>query len=861
MDHKRLRKRWNEVKKEVGCEYLRSFRFFHDLSFPAQQSVYDIKMKKIFYSLVFTCLCASFAFAQEFEIKKYDINTRVVPEEQKVDVQAKLRLVNLSGPDLAEKILLSTGDKPRLSFFLNPKVKVESMKLNGAAVQHKTAEDTRNNLIRVYIDITSGMTGLREFEVDLAYSILAADRSEGLRVSSEESFLLPSSIWFPVTHTPYLEHGADTAPFTITITAPAGLKVISSGVRKNENSFEQSLAALPFFIVGDYDVITRGGANPVEVYYPRGAGASGEFGKQQAERIAAEAERSVAFYAKYFGVPSLEPFRVISTQARQLNTATSEASTGSRDTSVAMVGAVTIDENIFRRDVIDLGAVELLSGAAARMWIDGQVLLRGKGIGMLRDALPVYLVAQYLGDRYNLPQRDAAFERFRRAYSTIARNDAPLLNQSQLDRNYATSVYNKGALVWRMIEKKAGILAFETALRASLSRGKVDALSLTGWFTTQQGGSPARPHPLCLLSRCANFKENLITAGADRKIVNELFSNWIEGVVLEQGGVGVALPDFAVGKPQNAAASIESTLTNFGTGDFTVEIVATSDKGEKISKQAAVKASEFVTVNFPAGVNIKTIEVDPDKIYLQSNYLNDTFPARPTQSEAFGLANVAFSKNDFATAETKAREGLIATPSAPTLQALLGRALLAQKKNDEAAKIFNDALKAEPLPIQAYGWAHMGLAELAVQQNKFDDAARHYRFAAAADLDATMTIAARDGALKAERGANAVKIPEDIRGFLQKFDAAVLQGNSTAVNQFLEMGNLKKFAQNLVVRKPSIWGTEALRAEVWDASRTAVDVTLKIKIDGKDYSGRAVYVISRAGGKLLLSEVPTFDVK
>jgi len=89
----------------------------------------------------------------------------------------------------------------------------------------------------------------------------------------------------------------------------------------------------------------------------------------------------------------------------------------------------------------------------------------------------------------------------------------------------------------------------------------------------------------------------------------------------------------------------------------------------------------------------------------------------------------------------------------------------------------------------------------------------------------------------------------------------VLQGSAAAVNAFVELSNLRKFAQSLVVRKPSAWVTEALRAEEWDASRTAVDVTLKIKIEGKDYSGRAVYIISRTGGKLLLSEVPTFDVK
>ncbi|MGH9755089.1 MAG: hypothetical protein ACREA2_20110 [Blastocatellia bacterium] len=810
-------------------------------------------MKKILFSLIFTSLCAVLAFAQEFEIKKYEINARVVPEEQKVDAQAKLRLVNLSDPDLAERLLLSPDSKPRLQFYINPKAKVEAMKVNGAAVQPKTAEDARANLMRVYIDMTSGITSLSEFDVELAYSIPAADRGSALRVSSEETFLLPASFWVPVTHTPYADHGADTAPFSLTVAAPAGLKVISSGIRKSENSFEQSLAAQPFFIVGDYDVVSRGGAAyPVEVYYPRG---SSEIGKQQADRIAAEAERVVTFYAKYFNAAPVEPFRVISTQARQLNTATSDSFSASRETSVAMVGAVTIDENIFRRDTVDLGAIELLSSAAARMWIDGQVLLRGRGAGMLRDALPIYLVAQYLGDRFGLHQRDAAFERFRRAYATIARSDAPLLTQSQLDRNYATSVYNKGALVWRMIERAVGGPAFETALRSSFSRGKVDALSLAGWRAPQQGRGGAQQHPLCQFSRCANFKENLISAGADRNLVNDLFINWIDTV---------ALPDFAIGQPQNTANGVESTVANFGSGDFTIEVVATNDKGEKIPKTVTVKAGEYSSVNFPAGAVIKTIEVDPDKTYLQGDYSNDVFPRRPSQSEAFSQANLAFSKNDFATAEAKAREGLAATSNssgAPTLLALLGRALLAQKKNDEAARIFNDVLKAEPLPIQAYGLAHFGLAELAMQQNKFDAAAKHFRFAAAADLDAATTIAARDGSLKAERGSGAVKIPDDIRAFLQRFDAAVLQGSSDAVNQFVELGNLRKFAQNLVVRKPSTWVSEALRAEEWDASRTAVDVTLKIKIDGKDYAGRAVYVISRAGGKLLLSAAPTFDVK
>jgi len=807
-------------------------------------------MKRLLACLVFVVLFSSVCLAQEFEIKKYEINARVVPAELKVDVQAKLRLVNLSDPALADKVLLSTADRPRLSFYLNPKAKVTEMKVNGAAAAFKTSEDVRNSLQRVGTEITTAIASARELEVDFVYSLPAADRSPALHVSSGESLLLPSSFWVPVVHTPYAEHGADTAPMSLTVVVPAGLKVVSSGIRKSENSFEQSLAAQPFFVVGDYDVISRGGdAYPVEVYVPRGMN---EIGKQQAQRLAAEAERVVAFYAKYFNVAAIAPFRLVATQARQLSTVTSDAFSLAREVSFATVGAATVDDNLFRRDLLDLGTIELVASAAARSWIDGQVLLRGRGTGMLRDALPVYLVAQYLGERFGEAQRDAAFDRYRRAYSIVARNDAPLLMQSQLDRNYTTSVYNKGAIIWRLLEKQMGKPAFDNLLRTSLSRTKVDALSLSGWYQPPQGGRPAQIHPLCLLSRCASLKDNLLASGADRQLINEVFANWIDAVVL---------PDFAVGQPQSSAGGVESTTANFGSGDVTVEVVATTDKGEKLKRRVMIKAGEYGTVSFPAGTNITTIEADPDKLYLQADYSNDIFPRRPSQSEAFAQANVAFTKNDFAGAEAKAREGLKEMPNAPTLQALLGRVLLAQKKNDEAAKTFDAVLKSEALPLQAYGAANLGLAEIAQQQNNFAEAARRFRFAAMSDFDAATTIAARDGAAKAERGVSAIKVPEGIRGFLQKFDGAVLQGTADAVNQFVELGNLRKFAQSLVVRKPATWVTEAIRTEDWDANRTAIDVTLKIKIEGKDYAGRAVYIVSRGGGKMLLSEVPVFDVK
>src|SRR5262249_29451346 len=333
--------------------------------------------------------------------------------------------------------------------------------------------------------------------------------------------------------------------------------------------------------------------------------------------LAAEAERIVAFYAKYFNVAATAPFRLVATQARQLSTVTSDAFNSAREVSFATVGAVTVDDNLFRRDVLDLGTIELIAGAAARSWIDGQVLLRGRGTGMLRDALPVYLGAQYLGERFGEAQREAAFDRYRRAYAIVARNDAPLLNQSPLDRNYTTSVYNKGAVVWRLLEKRIGKQTFDNVLRASLSRMKVDALSLSGWYQQAQTGKPAQINPLCSLSRCASFKDNLLASGSDRRLVNEIFENWIEAAVL---------PAFAIGQPQNVPGGVESAVANFGSGDqtspqtgtgaVTIDVVATTDKGEKLKRTVTIKPSEYGTVSFPAGTQIVTIEADPDNLYL-----------------------------------------------------------------------------------------------------------------------------------------------------------------------------------------------------------------------------------------------------
>lgn len=789
-------------------------------------------MNRIAFGLLALCLFSTTILAQEFEVKKYDLNARLDNEAHELGARARLRLVNLSTRDLMDKILQSIGtDKPRLSFFLNSKAKVTEMKLNGQTVQFRASDDPRSNLLVVSTEITSSYASAPEFDVEFAYTIPVPDRNPALHISTGESYILPSSFWFPVKHTPFAEHGADTAPFSITLDSALGqnMKFVSTGLSKGANQYEQILAAQPLFFVGDYEVLTRGnteGGAAIEIYTPRGLD---EKGKQQATRLADEATKVVEFYTKYFGVPQSGVFRIVTVKERGIG--------------LAAPGVMTVDDSLFRRNVLDQGTIELMANAASRSWIDGRVLLRGRGTWMLRDGLPVYLAAQYLGSRFGEAQKSEAFERYRRAYEPIARGqDAALLMQNPLDRNYVTSVFNKGASVWRIIEKKIGADAFNQLVRRVLDRQRLDVLSLSEWR-----------NPLCGATRCTVFKSELLsaTAAAEREAMKTVFAQWVETVVL---------PDFAVGQPQATANGQESAIVNFGDGEFMVDVVALVEGGEPIRRTVSLKGGEYSAITFPANARVTRIEVDPEKIYVQKDYNNDVFPRRAAAGDLYGQASLAYTKGEFAVAETKAREALSAEPNTPTLEALLGRILLAQKKNDEALRVFNSALGRTPIPLQAFAWANLGLGELAMQRGANAEATEFYRLAAAADLDPATTEAARDGALKAERAANTVKLPEDVKAFLKQFDDAMLQGPN-AVGPLVEPGNLRDFVRRLIVTKPAAWTTEPLRTEVWDSDRIAVDVNLRVKVEGKDYAGRAIYVLSRISGKLKLNEVPAFDVR
>ncbi|MEP7272599.1 MAG: hypothetical protein ABI882_13930, partial [Acidobacteriota bacterium] len=156
----RFRSKQNDAKRSGNMDVLmRLIKHFSNARF---------KTMKTFAFAIFVLFgLPSMAHAQEFEIKKYDLNARINLPSHTVEVEARLQVVNLSAADLLDKLLLAGQDKPRLTFFLHPKTKVASLTVSGNSVPVRAAEDLRSNLLRVSTEINAAIASVREFEVAL----------------------------------------------------------------------------------------------------------------------------------------------------------------------------------------------------------------------------------------------------------------------------------------------------------------------------------------------------------------------------------------------------------------------------------------------------------------------------------------------------------------------------------------------------------------------------------------------------------------------------------------------------------------------------------------------------------------------
>ncbi|HEX8178454.1 MAG TPA: tetratricopeptide repeat protein [Pyrinomonadaceae bacterium] len=750
------------------------------------------------FVLLLSALCASGHAQTEggivaWQVTRFDLNATLPAagtSERALAVRANLTARNIGN-----------GTGRTLTVRLSPAAEIKTVTVGDATATFFKREDTRTKTQTAQINLPAPVAPNATVSVTLDYTLTIAGQNTGVAAISPEGVqFLPVSFWYPTPNTLYAVRGADYAPVHLTVNAPGGTTVVSSG-QTSGASFEQKLNAQPFFLTGKWETVEGAGdARGVSALLFSGASADE---RRQAEQLIALAAAARTFFAGLLGPAPDAPIRLVAVR---------------RGAGFDMAGTTLLDAAAFRRSKVDASSALAIAESVARLWLGSATPVRGEGSGALREGLIRYLATLMLEKQFGREAADAERLRQRIAYSAIVRRDAPLAQTTPLDPTYYTSAANKGAMVWRLAERMLGRDAFIAVLRAQMQTGE---LSLAAWRAAlnSSGGAPLK---------------TLLDAQLDQP--TDL--------------------DLQIGLPQQRGAEWVSALRNTGAQPVAVKIVATTETGQQFASDVIIPAQDFAEAHFKTAAKLVRAEIDPDKLYPQVDYGNDAAPRAPGLEDAFAEATRLYGSGDYAHAETTARTMLQAAPLMQEARILLARALLEQNKLPDAEREFRAALD-DKLPLPAtLAWGAYGLGEIAQRKGQTAEAVKRYDEAARAEGGYAPTLAARTARLKAE---TAPAPEESVKQFFTQLDTAIRGGRKADLDALVVPGELLNFTKGFVIIQPEQWQSRVLRTESIGGDRIAADVTIAAKSEGRDKTVTALFILARIGGQLRLAEIPIFE--
>jgi len=756
-------------------------------------------------ALVLFCLPIATLFGQTagspplWQVDSFDLAVNVQQPERFINVTANLTATNIGG----------TAGRT-FTVRLNSKAKVNSVSINGATATFRAGTDPRGDLSRAEISLPSAVNPGSKTTVGVSYSLPVESNTGAMAISPIGTQFLPLSIWYPMPNTPYTVRGADTAPFRLSVNLP---DVVSSGVEKSasgSSAFEQSLSGQPFFVQGSWDKVESAvDKKGINVYVPKGAKAEE---RKQADALIALTAAARSFFATTLGAGPDVPVRLVAVR---------------RGAGFSDSGTVLFDADALRLPRVDAATALSISEAVARLWVGGQTPVHGEGSGTLHDGLVRFLATQFLEKQFGADAVQSELLRERIAYAAVAQRDTPLARSNQLDSTYFGSVPNRGAMFWRLVDRRLGHDAFLSVLKSALEAGKTDPNGLT-----------LNAMRSAILARGGDAFKALLDQQLDQVIDTDLL----------------------VGLPQARQGEWVSALRNLGSIDVTVKVSALTDAGQTIVAEANVPAKNFGEAVFKTSGRIVRVEVDPEKLYPQTDYGNDTMPRVRDVPDALNEATLQLGAQDYVKAEAVAREMLSSAPRLQEAKIVLGRALLGQNKLEEAEKLFRASLE-EPLPFTAtLAWANIGLGEISMKRNQPSEAAKHFNDAVFASRDYPSSLAARAARIRAEAAANsAPPVDESARAFATSFSQAIVGGKRPDLESRVISGELVRFINASVGTEA--WDTRVVRTEQLSNDLIAADVNITLKKLGKEGSGTAVFMLTKTPSGLKLNEIDLFEVR
>lgn len=694
---------------------------------------------------------------------------------------------------------------------ISGRAEITAAAVGGSTATFRQSADERTKLQRATITLPGSIAPGATVDVTIEYRLPVPENGGLAAISLEGSQFLPLSLWYPTPNTAFASRGADTAAVRLTVNAPSGETVASSGQASGQ-TFEQKLSTQPFFLTGKWEMVEGSGdGRGTSAWLLTGATADE---RRQAEALIGLASAARLFYAGVLGPAPDTPIRLVAVR---------------RGAGFSEAGTVLLNEAAFRRAKVDSATALLIAEAIARVWVGGATPVRGEGSGAVREGLSRYLALLFLEKQFGLEVADVERMRGRVAYAAIARRDAPLSQSTPLLETHYTASINKGAQAWRLVERLMTREAFLSLVRSQLQAGRETALTL------------------------AALRQALVESGGVkvRSILDYEFDQ-------------VTDMDLLVGQPQQRAGEATVALRNTGALEAAVTVRATTESGERLTTEAIVPAKDFSEARFRTPARIMRVEVDPDKFYPQLEYGNDVIPRTASVEDAIGETARLLTRSEYAQVDKLAREALIQSPRLQEVRITLARSLLAQNKFDEAEKEFRSLLDDRLPSPSALAWAGVGLGEIALRRGQAAEAAKRFDEAVRADAESPATLAARAGRLKAEAATGAAPAPDEAaRSFIAQLDQAVRGGRKAEIDALVAPGELTTFSKGIVGSQPEVWQTRVLRTELLGGNRLAADVSITAKVLGRDQAGTAVFILTRTPGGWKLADVPDtlFEVR
>lgn len=733
-----------------------------------------------------------------WQVLRYDISASAQPSTRALVAHVQITIRNVG-----------RGSGSKLTLRINSKAEIKAATANDVSASFRASQDTRANQQKIEVTLPSAIAPNSTFTAAVDYQMPVTDNSQLSAISPLGVQFLPPSYWYPTPTNPTSPRGGDTAAFRLKVTSFAGDTLLSSG-KSIDGAFDQSLNGQPFFLSGSWDLSDGvGEARGISAYLPKGASPDE---RKQAEAIVVLAGVARTYFTNMFGSAPDVPVRIIGVP---------------RSGGFCDSGTLLLDVASFRRSKIDVVTAIQVAELIARLWIGGSTAVRAEGNGVIREGLVRHLATSFIEKEFGADTAEAERLRQRTAYAADAKRDAPLSVTTALDASYFTTVGNKGAMVWRLVEHAIGREAFIETLRGQLQSGAGEGAGLT----------------------LASFRAALSLRGGDP--IKTLLQYEMDQP---------SDTDLLVGLPQARGNEWTVALRNMGALDVSTNVVAIMENGERVKTEALIPARNFGEAVFKTSAKPKRVEVDPGKLYPQTDYANDVVPRLTSGEDPLLEAERAFQRLDYVRAESLLRDFLAVTPNAEEARVLLARSLLAQNKLDQAEKEFRAALGLRaPTPV-TLAWANIGLGEINLQRGQAAQAARNFDEAVRTAADYGTALAARAGRIKAEAATKNAPAPdESARSFIAQLDKSILSGRKADVEQLIVPGELATFAKAIVGSQPEVWQTQVLRTEQLDATRMAVDVNLTVKQLGRELSGRPVLILARTGGGWKLAGVEFFD--